>query len=165
MGSHKYRHSFGCSLVNQLPKLTACHRINPTGRLIQKHHLGTMNRRHGKSQLLFPAQRQFAYKRVDFGTELQPVKQLDCPTQRPVTGQTVNTGIQADILPNRQILIQRKALTHISDTTFDQFSLRHHVIAGHSTTSRCGVTQPAEHTHSGGFTSPVGPQKAKDLSP
>lgn len=89
--------------------------------------------------------------RLHFRSEMQSIQHLHRPAKHLVTAQPINSGIQTDILANGQVIVQRKFLTHITDMLLYLLSLRHHIVPGNHSATRCRITQPAKHTHGCGL--------------
>src|SRR5688572_16544201 len=115
------------SLVDHLPELSSRNRVNTSCWFVEEYDTGLMKYRNGKSKLLFPSHRQRGNEFIRFSGEVQALQQFVGLIFYETVAFSVNACIKTNILPDRQIFIQREFLAHIPDIPFDLFVLRVHV--------------------------------------
>ena len=69
-----------------------------------------------------------------------------------------------EILPNREIVVQGKALGHIPDAGSDLFGLAKRVVSQDGGPARCRTQQPEQHAHGCGLTRAIRTQVPDDLA-
>ena len=84
---------------------------------------------------------------------------------QPVRGEAVDPAEKGEVFLAGQVIVQGKALGHITDVLFDLGVFPDDVETSHLTLAAGGQEQPVEHADGGGFARPVGPQETENLPP
>src|SRR5208282_3009911 len=77
----------------------------------------------------------------------------------------VHARDEAEILPNREIVPERKALRHVADVAFDLLGLANNVVTEASALATVRREQSAEHADRCRLAAAIGAEKAKNLAP
>src|SRR5262249_3785333 len=101
--------------VDHFPESAACQWIDTRGGFVEKEHAGFMHDRSAEGNALLPAARQAASHEMASSFQSRegqyPSLLLGAVFQR----HAVNAGEEIEVLFNRQIVVQREFLRHISD--------------------------------------------------
>jgi hypothetical protein len=135
-------------------------RVDAGGRLVQQQQLRIGQRAGAERQPLLPAAGEFAGEL--FFASRQP-KPLDHVARGAACiAHTIEPGDEFQILPHRQILVQRKALRHVADLALDLVGVAADVVAETGALAAVGRQQAAEHADGRGLAASVGAEKAVD---
>ncbi len=114
-------------------------------------------------QALFPGARQGSGKLLL--APLERTQSLDRFASLLLgVGQAVEVRHEFQVLADRKILVERKALRHVADARLDQVALGANVVAKARAVAGIGGQQPAQHADGRGLARTVGPQKSIDLT-
>ena len=95
----------------------------------------------------------------------QSLKQLFFPGNNPLSPQSVDPGIEVNILRDCKILVEREFLRHVPDLFLDPFPFTINIMSCHMYLPGGGIGKSAENPDGGGLPCPVGTQETKNLSP
>ena len=79
-----------------------------------------------------------------------------------IAPKAIEASVEHEVLKNRQFVVERKLLGHVTDQTFDPVQLAHDIQAGDATLSFAGFEQPAQHANDGGLAGAVGAEKSEN---
>ena len=104
------------SSISSSQKLVAGHRIDARGRLVEDQHLRLVDHRHGQRQALAHAERQRVGQRVHASRRgRSAATSSSIRAGICVCGQVKQPGVQDQVLPHRQLGVEREGLRHVAD--------------------------------------------------
>ena len=98
------------------PELVAGDRIDAGRRLVQDQHLGAMLDCHRQLQALPDAERQAFRLDLRHLLEPEPVEHLVDALAALGDGEVKELGVELEVLPDRELAIEREGLRHVADT-------------------------------------------------
>src|SRR5690606_19581085 len=116
----------------------------------------------GEREALLPAARQRARELV------LPIGQSES-VERPVDivaprRELVEPRDEVEVLPDREVLVEREALRHVADLALDQVGLGPDIVAEHLAAAGIGAEQAADHPDRGRLAGTVRAEEADDLA-
>jgi hypothetical protein len=124
-------------MQDDVPKLASRQRVNTDGGFVQQHEFRRSHERAGKAELLLHTAGQLSRQPPGKGRKgghLQKARILPLPLGR---ADTVQIGIEVEVLLDTQILVKAEFLRHVSDTVLDGLWLCHDVDVQH--VERAGI--------------------------
>ena len=148
-----------------LPEAVPGHRVHARGRLVEDQQVGPVDQRHGELQALPLAQRQRVGQRVhdlDRGRTARPSLRR---ARDLVLGHIEELGVQDQVLPHRQLGVEREGLRHVADLAADVDVVGIDRLAEQPGLPLGGRQQAAQHLHRRRLAAAVGAEEAEDLAP
>ena len=151
-------------LVDLLPELAAADRVHPGRRLVEEEQGRGVDGGAGEGHALLPAARERAGDLVAPVGEPALSQHLLHAGGADARGHAVQSGVEAQILVHREILVEAEALGHVADALLDPLGLGGHVVAHHRAVAAAGIEDSAQHADGGRLAGAVGAQHAEDLT-
>ena len=165
VGREEDRHAFVAGEADQnAPEGIAGDRVDARGRLVEDQHLGPMQNGDGQLQALFlPKGQAFGPAVRDAGRSNR--SSISSNARRSaVLGQAEEMGMELEILPNGQFIVERERLRHVADA----LACRHVAGVERATEKKRhpfrGRQQAREHLHRRALAAAVRAEKAEDLA-
>ncbi len=156
--------SFRNQFVENAPKIAAGNGID-TGRwFIQQNDFGPMNQCANQSELLLHASRKFSRQTGAKLAHPRGSQQFRSALVSLFPVHAKQVGIKADVLINRQILIQAESLRHVTEVMLGAFGIANHVGACDDRTTFVRRHDSGEHTQRRGLAGAIGTHQAEDFS-
>src|SRR5439155_5718475 len=149
--------------IDQAPEMAARQRVHAAGRLVQKEDARLVQDRAAEREPLPPAAGEIARERLFASGEAGHVDDEASPLRQPRVVEAVDAAEESDVLIDRQQLVEREALRHVSDAPFDAFGILRDVHATHGRVARRRREEAAEHPDRRGLPRAVAAEKAEDL--
>jgi hypothetical protein len=121
MGRDEHGEAARGERVDLVPEGAARLRIDAGGRLVEEEQLRLVERRDGKREALLPAARKSAGELAPALGESELVERFRDPLAAPV--EAVDARAELEILFDRQVLVEREALRHVSGAALDLAAL------------------------------------------
>ena len=148
-----------------LPEAVPGHRVHPRGRLVEDQQVGPVDQRHGQLQALPLSQRERVGQRLHDLIEAEPRGRLfDAPRDLGL-GHVKELGVQDQVLPHRQLGVEREGLRHVADLAADGDVVGIDRLAEQPGLPLGGRQQAAQHLHRRRLAAAVGAEEAVDLPP
>ena len=144
---------------NDVPEFKPRERVNADGRLVKHQQFGQTHQRAGKPELLLHAPRELAGGTRRERREVGHRKKLFVPAAALGHRNAVQIGIQVEILLNREILVQAKALGHVADAPLHGLRTGRNLLPEHRERPRIRAHQRADHAQKRGLSGAVRPHK------
>ena len=119
----------------------------------------------GQRQLLLNATRQRGDHGGEGAVESYQVEEFPSAPQGVGRRELAQAGREIQVLPHRQVVVERELLRHVADFSFYALAAVGEIQAAHRRGTRGGQQQAAEHPDGGGLAGAVGPEKTEDLPP
>ena len=148
-----------------LPEAVPGHRVHARGRLVEDQQVGPVDQRHGELQALPLSQRERVGQRLHDLIEAEPRGRLFDALRDLVLGHVKELGVQDQVLPHRQLGIEREGLRHVADLAADGDVVGIDRLAEQPGLPLGGRQQAAQHLHRRRFAAAVGAEEAVDLPP
>ncbi len=152
MRRHEDRHSLVARQIDQqLPELVARHGIDPRCRLVQDQKIRLVHDRDRKRQPLANAERKRRCQAVEMFGQIALLDQFRDAACREGGGQVKQPGVQLEILPHRQLAVEREGLRHVADAAacLDIAGLQ--ALAEDQRLALARLQQARQHLHGGGL--------------
>ncbi|MNT22526.1 hypothetical protein D3C72_1579130 [compost metagenome] len=160
MGGHQHRGAGISEFEQRFPEIAPRLRIDRTGRLIQEQQFRRMDHRTGQRQpLLLPAAEGAGQLHLAVLQTVLLQQRIHAPP-RLHPWQILDGSQEFQVLPHRQVFVQRKALGHVADAAAQRFGLRRNGQAQHFDLARAWFKQPAQHADGGRLARPVRAEEA-----
>ena len=148
-----------------LPEAVPCHRVHTRGRLVEDQQVGPVDQRHGELQALPLSQRERVGQRVHDRIEAEPLGRLVDALRDLVLRHLEELGVQDQVLPHRQLGVEREGLRHVADLAADGDVIGIDRLAQQPGLPLGGRQQAAQHLHRRRLAAAVGAEEAEDLPP
>ena len=122
-----------------------------------------MDHGHREGQALALAQRQGIGQGVHDVGQAEALRHLRRPVRDARLGQPEQPRVQDEVLPHRQLTVEREGLRHVADAAARVEVARIHRLAEQRGPPLAGRQQAGQHLHGGGLAAPVRAQEAEDL--
>ena len=165
MGGDEDGHAVAAREIDQaLPEGVARDGIDAGGRLVEDQDVGRMDHRHGERQALADAERQgVGQGAVDVG-EVEARQHIGDTGRDPVGGHGEEAGVQVEVLPNRQLAVEREGLRHVADAAAHIHVLGVDRVAEEVRRALACLQKACQHLHRRGLAAAVGAEEAEDLA-
>jgi hypothetical protein len=150
---------------DQLPEGLARARIHAGGRLIQQEDPRAVDQRGRQSEFLFHPARELPGGAAGEFPQADEIQDFPAARQPAVSRKPAHFGEEAEVLEDRQFLVQRESLRQIADLRARVFDLARHLESGDDDPARRGRERAAEQAHGGGFPGAVRADQCVDLAP
>src|SRR5687767_8368120 len=153
-----------CGGVNHFPELPPGNGVDSARWLVEKYDLWRMKHGEEKRELLLPAQGKCADEVVrSLGKPKRSKKAIGSLGDRLLT-HSVNRPIEANVLANRHVCVQREALAHVADVLSDLAALPDDVEARDMSFARPRLEKADKHPDCRCLPRAVGAEEAEDFA-
>src|SRR5262249_15429620 len=115
MRGHEHRHTTIRKAIDHLPERSAREWIDARRRLIKKQHARLMHHGATKRDSLLPATRQAAGQKIAFAFQSRDLQYPTLLLFALLARHSINSGKEVEVFFDRQIVVQRKLLRHVTD--------------------------------------------------
>src|SRR5262249_7384394 len=150
--------------VDQPPELPARQRIDAAGGLVEKEDGGLVQDRASEREALPPAAGEIARERRLAARETGHLDHEPAPLGQLPCVEAVDAAEEADVLIDREQLVEREALRHVADAPLDAFRIARDVDAADRRGARRRHEQPAEHADRRRLAGAVAAEEAEDFA-
>ena len=155
---------FAGEVGQALPKAVARHRIDAGCRLVEYQNVGRMDHRHRQRQALADAKRQRIWKAIDDLEEVESFYHFPDTAFDRIRCEPEQARMQFEVLPDRQLGIEREGLRHVADAAADIHVVGIDLVAEQPGCAFARRKQSGQHLHGGRLAAAVRPEKAEDLA-
>ena len=154
-GGPDHRHALPSHFPHHRPEFPPAYRVHANAGFIQQQHLGTGHQGAGQAQLLLHAAGQPPGQALDEGRQAGEAQQDGKDGLRFLLAQAAQTGVEAQVLIDGEVLVEAEALRHVAGDAVNRSRLPHWVVASHLQGAAAGRHQPGQHPHEGGLAGTV----------
>jgi len=104
-----------CEIDQQIPEPVPRQRIDTGCGLVEDEDLGLVDHRNGQREPLADSERKVQCQMIEIVGEREAVHQIVDPGTGLVARQVKQPGVELEILPHRELGIERKRLRHVAD--------------------------------------------------
>ena len=140
---------------HDLPEGIPRHRVHPRGRLVEDQHLRPVDHGHRQGQPLALPKRQGVGQALHDLAQAEALRHLLDPGRDPLFRHSEQPGMQHQVLPDRQLAVERKGLGHVADTPAGVEIVGVHRLAEQPGLPFAGRQQAGQHLHGGGLAAAV----------
>ena len=116
MGRDENRHALIAREIDQqFPEPVARQRVDARGRLVEDQHLRLVDNRDGKRKPLADAERQIQGAMIEIIGEAEALDQFGDARLRLARRQVEQARVKIEVLPHRQLGVERERLRHVAD--------------------------------------------------
>ncbi|CAO3437987.1 hypothetical protein [Azospirillum argentinense] len=149
---------------HDLPERVARDGIDARRRLVQDQHGGLVNHRDGEGQALALAEGQAVRQRLHRVGEAEALRHRRDPVGKDVLGHLEQAGVQLQVLPDRQLRIEREGLGHVADAPPGLDVAGVHRLPEQPGLALARLEQAGQHLHRRRLAAAVGAEEAEDLA-
>src|SRR6188472_375179 len=142
---HQNRDAALRELIDQRPESTPRDRVHTARRLVEKYDWGLVEDGAAEREPLPPATREVRCFGLFPAVEPRHIHHERTALLQSCARQAVNAAEEADVLVDRQLFVQRKALRHVADASLHTFGVFADVHASDIRGPTAGLQQAAEH--------------------
>ena len=161
---HQYRDAVARHLLDEPPELSARDRIDPSGRLVEKHDSRLMQDGAAEREALPPSAGKIFGLRVLPAGEARHLQDKFLPGSDAIVGKAVECAEESNVLRDRQRLVQRELLRHVADPPFDFLGILADVNTVNRDRAGRWPQQTAHHADRGRLSGAVGAKEAENLT-
>ena len=165
MGGDEDRHAVMARKIDQrLPEPVASERIDARGRLVEDQDLRLVHDRDREREALADAERQVERALVEIVLEAEIGGQLRDARLRLGGGEMKEMRVQLEILPHRELGIEREGLRHVADAVARAHVGAFQRLAEQQRLAFARRQQAGQHLHRRRLAAAVRPEEAEDLA-
>ena len=150
--------------VHDLPQLAPRHRVDADGRLVQQQQLRRAHQRAGEAQLLLHPARQAPRQARSERRKAGHLHQLRVAPGALGARHALQVGVQVEVLPHAQVLVQAEALRHVAQTRLHLERLLRGVEPQHADAPLVGREQSGGEPHQRGLAGAVRADQSHHLA-
>ncbi len=154
--------ALGCQQMDLFPKITTGFGIDPRSGFIKEEQTRIVDEAGGQGEPLFPSSGEFTRQLLASTRKTEPFEALI--HSLPTVGHLVHPGNEIEILRNAEVLVEAKALGHISRLGRERVAGAAEVKPGTGPLSGMGTKESAQHANKRCFPTPVWTEEAIDLA-
>ncbi len=147
-----------------VPDDVPCLRVEPGGGLVEYQDVRVVDEAPGDREAALHAAGQRLYLVIGPLGELHEVEQLGGALVDQLARQAEVAAVDEQVLPDRQLVVQRVFLRHDAESRPDRNPVAHRIAAQNGKLTICRRRNTAEHAHGGGFPGPVRAKEAERLT-
>src|SRR5689334_7482637 len=163
MGGHQNGSTRVGQAVDHRPECAPCQRVHAGGWLVEKDHARLMHDGGAERHALLPSSRQTAGDLVLLSFEFRKRQHPPDLFRTLVARNTVYAGIKLQVVLDREVVVQRELLRHVSNA-LPHASRPHSSFAGKLYIACRRREEAAKHLYSGRLACAVGSEQAVDLA-
>ena len=165
VGRDEDRHPLTAREVDeQLPELVAGDRVHARGRLVQQEHVGLVQDGDRQGEPLLEPQGELSRRRVQVRAQAEAFREFVDPGACPVSGKVEDLGMEIEVLPDRQLAVEREGLRHVADPIAGGQVVGVHGLAEELRLALGGGEKAGEHLHRGGLAAAIRAEESEDLA-
>jgi hypothetical protein len=130
-------------LEDDLPQFVPRQRVDAGRRFVEQKKIGRAHERAGKPQLLLHAAGKIAREPLREGPQSRHLHEAGIALRAVAFADTVQIGIEVEILLHGQVFVEAEALRHIADAILDGLRLAHAIEAQHFERAHAWRDEPA----------------------
>ena len=124
VGRHQHRDAALREVADQIPELPARQRIDAAGRLVEKHDRRLDGGWRSRARAAGASRRRARWSACARGLRGRPSSRTNARrSSKRLAAETVDAAEEADVLIDRQRLVEREALRHVADAALHAFGI------------------------------------------
>jgi len=155
MSRHDQRDARRGERVDQMPELPSREGIDPSRRLVEEDDLRLVQQRAGKRETLLPASGKRAGHQPFLPFQPRDVDRPGAPRFERSAAKAVDAAEESEVLPDRQVVVEGKALRHVADAPLEPLRLARDVDPENVPDARGWTKETAEHPDGRRLAGPV----------
>ena len=159
---HQDGDAVGEELGQQLPELTARHRVDAGRRLVEQNQLGLVHQRAGERQLLLHAAGEAIRQTVAERCELRHLEEPAATSL--VVRDAMDLGEEGHVLVDREIAVQAEALGQVTDPLRNPPVIARRILVEDAHLARVSVKQAAHQSNRRRLAGAVGSDETEHLA-
>jgi hypothetical protein len=159
LGGEQQCAALGDELLDHMPQVAATRRVEPGRRLVEEEHGRAVDQRGGQVEPAPHAAGVGLGRAIGGVAEPEPLEQLVGPGGDRTLGQVGEPADEAQVLPARQVLVDRGVLPGEADALADGLGMAGHVHAEDLGVTAVGVEDGGEDAHGRRLAGAVGPEQ------
>ena len=152
-------------LINPVPEQATRRGVDARRWLIEEQHLRFVRGRARQREPLLPPATQRARELAPPLLETEVSELLGDARRSRAATESVDRGVEAEVLLDRQVIVEAEFLRHVADAASDAFGIVDDIDTRHLRASRCGLHEPAQHPDRRRLARAVRPEHAEHFTP